>query len=180
MSALYNRAKSSAKAGCVHLEQPSRRTPEANRRDAAEYEAALNSGDAAKAKDVYKRTGQRELSVLARVLPYDLVAFPDPMRGRFTTTFFRPETESKFARAQDSNICKADIRVTKQGSRTPKNRFAPKLRHDAGASSGSDGSANSESSESESGSDSDSDTEESDTDQATGSGAESGSDHDET
>ena len=92
--------------------------------------------------------------------------------------FFRPETESKFARAQDSNICKADIRVTKQGSRTPKNRFAPKLRHDAGASSGSDDSANSESSESESGSDSDSDTEESDTDQATGSGAESGSDHD--
>ena len=68
--------------------------------------------------------------------------------------------------------------MTKQGSRTPKNRFAPKLRHDAGASSGSDDSANSESSESESGSDSDSDTEESDTDQATGLGAESGSDHD--
>ena len=77
MSALYNRAKSSAKAGCVHLEQPSRRTPEANRRDAAEYEAALNSGDAAKVKDVYKRASCR----LARVLPYDLVAFPDPMHA---------------------------------------------------------------------------------------------------
>ena len=92
--------------------------------------------------------------------------------GSPTATFVRPETENKFVRAQDANICKANIRLTKQGSRVPKNRFAPKLCHDAGASSGS------ESSESESGLDSESDTDASDTDQATASGAESGSDHD--